>query len=200
MTDDDPLALDIRTGWPADLAARLARHPRESWYPEAARSARGDLSETTRFWLARHDMFRELGDALQAAEAARRDGSVDAACFRAWFAPRLGFFLRELETHHRVEDHHYFPAFAAAAPDLARGFETLDGDHHRIHESLAATAAAGRALLDALARDDDAARLAADGYGAAADALLKRLRRHLGDEEDLIVPLLIERPDAEPAH
>ena len=42
---------------------------------------------------------------------------------------------------------------------------------------------------------DDAARLAGDRYAEASEELLRRLIQHLGDEEDLIVPLILERTE-----
>ncbi len=41
--------------------------------------------------------------------------------------------------------------------------------------------------------DADTLRSRGDAYAAASGALLKGLIRHLDDEEDLIVPLILER-------
>ena len=60
-----------RLGWPADLRVLFERYPREVW------PAHPNLGETARFWLARHDMFRELGGALIAGTAAFREGEED---------------------------------------------------------------------------------------------------------------------------
>ena len=51
---------------------------------------------------------------------------------------------------------------------------------------------AARALLQALAQDRDAQRRAAQAYGGAADRLLDLLGRHLADEEDLVIPAMLE--------
>jgi hypothetical protein len=51
-------------------------------------------------------------------------------------------------------------------------------------------------LLDAAAEKDaggDAARHAAERYAAACGSFGALLARHLVDEEDLVVPLLLER-------
>jgi hypothetical protein len=185
---DPALDLDRRSGWPTELRFLLERYPREVW------PTHPNLGKTLRFWLARHDMFRELGGALGQGVGAFRAGQVGAAEFRRWFAPRLRFFLHELEGHHHIEDAHYFPAFLAAERRLARGFDALEGDHDVIHADLLAAAEAGRGFADSLARGE-AAR-AADGYAAEADRLLRRLLAHLRDEEDLIAPLLLDRGEA----
>jgi hypothetical protein len=58
---------------------------------------------------------------------------------------------------------------------------------------MAATAETANALLPALAGEPQALRRCDDDYAAASSALLKGLIRHLDDEEDLIVPLILDR-------
>jgi iron-sulfur cluster repair protein YtfE (RIC family) len=193
-TDTEALALARRSGWPEDLRVLLARSPREQWQGHA------NLGEMARFWLSRHDMFRELATMIQAIEAQFRDGALSPAEFPRQFVPRLQFLLSQLGVHHQIEDLHYFPIFRAADKRLARGFDVLEGDHHAIHEDMAATADTANALLRALsanlAGDADALRRCGDAYAAASGALLKGLIRHLDDEEDLIVPLILDRGEA----
>jgi hypothetical protein len=184
MTD---LSLDQRTGWPDDLRLLLARYPRETWPHHA------HLGPTARFWLQRHDMFRELGAALQAATGQFREGLVTPPAFRNWFVPRLQFFLSELDAHHRIEDDGYFPIFRAAEPRLLRGFEVLESDHEHIHERLAEVADAANALLRDM--NQDGLQRSVDHYALVSDRLLKGLIGHLGDEEDLIIPLILDRTE-----
>src|SRR5450756_2996504 len=66
-TDTEALALARRSGWPEDLRVLIARFPREQWQGHA------NLGEMARFWLSRHDMFRELATMIQAIEAQFRD-------------------------------------------------------------------------------------------------------------------------------
>jgi hypothetical protein len=191
MTAPDLLALDARLGWPQDLRVLIERYPREVW-PDHP-----NLGQTARFWLQRHAMFRELGAALQAGTGAFREGEVAPAAFKGWFVPRLRFFLGELDGHHRIEDHAYFPLFRAADARLARGFDVLEGDHETIHHALERTAARAGAFLQAPEHDRDAVLRAADAYADEADALLRGLIRHLDDEEDLIVPMILDRGEAD---
>ena len=115
------LALDTRAGWPADLRLLIDRYPREAWEGHA------NLGAMARFWLQRHDMFREIAGALTDATTAFREGTASAQDFRAWFPPRLQFFLQQLNAHHQVEDLHYFPVFQAAEAQLAHGFDGSRG-------------------------------------------------------------------------
>ena len=107
--------------------------------------------------------------------------------------PRLQFLLEQLNVHHQIEDYHHFPRLRAADERLARGFDILEHDHHAIHADMAATAEAANAMLRALQSDADTLRRRGDDYAAASGALLGGLVRHLDDEEDLIVPLILDR-------
>ena len=61
---------------------------------------------------------------------------IEAAEFRPWLKRHLGWTLWQLEQHHQVEDHHYFPLFRRAEPRLAPGFELLEGDHRALHSAI----------------------------------------------------------------
>ena len=229
--------LATRAGLPADLRELLARYPRDVWQGHA------NLGEMAKFWLARHDMFRELGAALDGALAQFHEGVVPAGAFASFFAPRLQFMLQQLEAHHHVEDQHYFPLFRAAENKLEKGFDLLDADHHVIHAALGESAQAANDFLRALSLSahspqskagtladgegltegarrtlrapsplagegwgggssarpgmTDAVKCASDAYAGVNARLLKILTRHLADEEDLIVPLILDRGEQE---
>jgi len=183
------LGLDTRAGWPADLRLLIDRYPREVWQGHA------NLGSMAQFWLSRHDMFRDIGTALEQATAAFRAGTASAGHFRTWFPSRLQFFLQQLNAHHQVEDLHFFPVFQAAEARLAHGFEILERDHATIHQSIERTVETANAFLRAPVNDADPLRVAGDAYAAASDRLLRQLRRHLNDEEDLIIPLILDRSE-----
>ena len=183
----EALALARRTGWPEDLRVLLERYPRERW------EAHANLGEMARFWLSRHAMFRELSETIEQVTEQFRVGNLPPAEFARQFAPRLQFILDQLNVHHQIEDFHYFPIFRAADARLAIGFDVLEGDHHHIHGDMARTAETANAFLQALRSDTDTLRRCSDGYADASATLLKGLIRHLDDEEDLIVPLILDR-------
>lgn len=185
----DPLHLETRAGLPDDLRYLVAKYPRGEW------QAHDNIQGMAGFWLQRHDMFRDMGGLLTTAIGDYREGRKDAREFAAFFAPRLNFFLGNLDGHHNVEDHHYFPIFAAAETRLKRGFEVLDADHHMIHDALERNAETANAFLRALEESDDKQRFAADAYADENSRLIAMLKRHLDDEEDLIIPLILDRGD-----
>jgi hemerythrin-like domain-containing protein len=181
------LDLDTRSGWPEELRFLLERYPREGWMEHA------NLGGMCRFWLQRHAMFRELGGSLRDATQQFRAGAVPPKEFQAWFGPRLQFFLSQLHAHHQVEDFHYFPIFRSAEERLKQGFETLERDHEAIHASILKSVEAANEFLKSFNGDADKTRHSADRYADVNAALLKQLLRHLDDEEDLIVPLILDR-------
>jgi len=183
------LLLEQRSGLPADLRFLADKYPREDW------QAHDNIHGMANMWLQRHDMFRDIGGILTGAIADYREGRTDAQGFAKFFAPRLNFFLGHLDGHHNVEDAHYFPVFAKVETRLKRGFEILDADHHTIHEGLERNSDAGNAFLRALGETEDRQRFAADAYADENTRLVAMLTRHLADEEDLIIPLILERGD-----
>lgn len=187
---DAATGLDLRTGLPEEWLYLLRTYPREGW------PAHRNYGPLTQFWLARHDAFRQLGRTLQDALAQFREGHVDADRFGGFFAPRLQRFLTELHHHHLIEDHHYFPVFMQAERRLVAGFELLEGDHELIHHRIEAVIERANGLLTAMQeRDGDRIRRAADAYAETSGRLISGLMRHLDDEEDLVVPLILDRSE-----
>jgi len=60
---------------------------------------------------------------------------------------------------------------------------------------MARTAETANALLRSLQGGGDTMRRSGDNYADASGTLLKGLVRHLDDEEDLIVPLILDRSE-----
>jgi len=191
MTIKPELLLPNRIGkLPDDIAFLRAKYPRETW------DAHRNFGQTARFWLQMHDMFRELGGLLQSATAQFREGQLAPDAFHRFFAPRLRYFLTHLDGHHNVEDYNYFPLFRSHDKRLIVGFDLLEGDHEVIHEQLAISADTGQKFIEALHQEGDARRFAADAYADNADRLLAWLLRHLDDEEDLVMPSILEHSEA----
>ena len=181
--------LDERTGWPEELLVLLKEHPRETW--------RARPSPMAQFWLEKHDAFRRESETLEAMTIEYREERLGTQEFMMRSAPRLQNLLGHLHGHHQVEDFHYFPHFRAAEPRLARGFETLEKDHRTLHEGIEQVVETFNALAAAFGEepgaDRDAQRRASERYVEASLMLYRRLVRHLGDEEDLIIPLMLDR-------
>lgn len=192
MSTSSDLHITRRTGkLPPDISYVREKYPRETW------DTHRNYGETARFWLQMHDMFRELGGMLKQSTHHFREGGMEPDEFRRFFAPRLKCFLGHLEGHHSIEDFQYFPLFRAHDKRLIVGFDLLEEDHEVIHGKLIASAETGQLFLQSLHQEGDARRYAADAYADNADTLLNWLPRHLDDEEDLVIPSILEHTEAE---
>jgi len=178
----DALALDIRTGLPEALRVLLDEYPREAWEQVG-------LSPLIRFWLDRHMMFRKLTERLEDDSRAALEGRADPRTHAAALSRFGGLLVNELHGHHHVEDAHYFPLLSQHDARLGAGFELLDADHHALDGHLQAFVARANAVLQAedLTRHDATGR-----FLEGLEGFAPLLERHLTDEEDLVVPVLLK--------
>lgn len=186
MTDTpEDLSLTARAGLPDTLKALFEAHPRESW------GVARPLGDLTLFWLERHQMLRELLSRLGGETQQMLDLGDERGAGMRRLARYAQIFAGELHMHHNVEDHHYFPALSQREARLASGFELLDADHHTLDAALHEFAEQSNALFRAFA-EGAATDRSLDDYHALLRRFSPMLERHLIDEEDLIVPILIE--------
>jgi len=171
--------------WAQEVRARLEHHPRDSW--------RNDPTHAARFWLEIHDGFRREANGLIALLGEHRRGRRTAAELTVISAPRLTGLVARLRDHHEIEDFEYFPAFRALEPKLAPAFDVLASDHSRLQRHVDEALAALTELLDAVGSDAAGTPRVTDRYASRADELCRALARHLDDEEDVIIPQLLER-------
>jgi iron-sulfur cluster repair protein YtfE (RIC family) len=181
------LEIEARQGWPPDLRWLVERYPRAAWRDHV------NLGELARFWLQIHDGFRAQAKVLESTASDFREGRMTPNEFRAVLVPRLRIFLTHLNGHHQIEDFQFFPLFAAAEPRLARGFDVLEADHEAIHRVMDEMVVAANALIAPPEVDSNGGRRLGDTYAGVGDHLIRLLARHLDDEEDLIIPLILDR-------
>ncbi len=132
---------------------------------------------------------------LQAAANDYREQLSTPRKFGLSIAPRVQGFISQLHGHHQIEDAHYFPAFRAADQRLARGFDVLADDHELLHEGMVTNIRTINKLVDIVREPGESSidekRRAADSFVECSELLYRRLARHLDDEEDLIIPLML---------
>lgn len=94
------------------------------------------------------------------------------------------------------------PRLLLRHPSWKKGFDILDNDHHVIHRSIDELGLASHeliaALTGAISGKEGEPRRAADKLAGQVSAFDKVLIRHLEDEEDLIIPLILERSRDDP--
>ena len=181
MTDPVPdrgaLSLGTRTGLPEALRVLSEDFPREGWEKHPG------LDGMVKFWLDRHIAFRRLTALMRDDTMALIGGDME----HGTFAPRLtrmgNHFLSDLHAHHSIEDAYFFPRLVDLDSRISHGFGLLEADHEEIDGALHKFAGAARVVLDG----------GEGGPFAEQLALVDRfLDRHLTDEEDLIVPVLLK--------
>ncbi len=182
MTDvqpEDPLALIRRRGLPDALRVLADHWPRIDW------ARHPNFEPLAAYWLDRHQGFRQGLALLTEATQGRLDGAVGPAVFADTVQRLGGRLVGELHLHHNVEDHEYFPLMAGIDTRLARGFAMLDADHHALDDWLADLTTAAERVMRRQDRD------AAGTMLGALERFAPLLDRHLTDEEDLVVPVIL---------
>jgi iron-sulfur cluster repair protein YtfE (RIC family) len=181
---DPDLSLERRAGLPDSLRVLLERHPRDGW------TADPGFQGLIAFWLARHQAFRDLTAQMRTDVALVRDRRTDPDRFASRLAQLGSRFVNELHGHHQIEDQHYFPILAAKEPRILHGFTMLDQDHHALDGHIDRFVKGANAILRR--RDEPAAFQTATGrFGDDLTRFSGFLERHLTDEEDLIVPVIL---------
>jgi iron-sulfur cluster repair protein YtfE (RIC family) len=175
--------LASRTGLPDALRVLVETLPRSGW------DTHPNFDGLTRFWLDRHLMFRDVLGQLRGGAEARLDGSVDPVKHARETQRYAAFLLNELHMHHQIEDHHYFPHLQGLDARLSRGFEILDADHHALDGHIRALAEVANAYLSDF--DGTEARDRAGRLRETLAGFETFLDRHLTDEEDLVVPIIL---------
>ena len=179
------LALDKRDGLPDALRVLLADYPRDAWASDPG------FSELIRFWLDRHLMFRRILDIMQGEAEELLDNRMEIRKFGSHLSRYAGFFIQELHMHHTIEDQQYFPKLQVLDDRIGWGFDLLDKDHHAIDGHLQSFTEDANGVLVAISEGQD--------HRPAMDRLMSRLgqtegmlNRHLTDEEELVVPVLLK--------
>ncbi len=187
MAKKTPLSevtLAARRGLPEEFRIILADYPRLSW-PDHR-----DFNGLAAFWLDRHLNFRQVLAVLSGDVQLRLDRKISRTD-HAQRLQRVGSgFLGDLIGHHQIEDQTYFPELARLEPRIARGFDMLDGDHHDLHALIDRFARGANEVLGAAS--DPKAHEAAARFLADITVFERMLLRHLTDEEDLVLPVVLK--------
>ena len=162
---------------PGELKAFLSDYPRVEW------NSHPNFPNFAEFWLQRHDMFRKLGLHLVQLSQAILNNDIDTKEFQKQTLIYSGFMLQELHTHHIMEDTFFFPGIVKYDSKLSTAIDLLENDH----QAISSIVNNYKVLLDELQLTKEASNCARrllecqNGFNEA-------LKRHLEDEEDIIVP------------
>lgn len=178
-----------RLGLPEPYCYLREAFPRLRWHEP-------QVGSVARFWLQMHSDFRRGSAQMEALTGRWRAGDLDAADLHRQLIPTLQHFLQHLDGHHNVESHHYFPVMRQVEPRIGAGIDLLDRDHDAIHGQLETLFQQGLAFHQAIATNAPTTGDAAARLADAIDAAGSPLARHLEDEEDIVIPLLVRHADA----
>ncbi|MCK0096917.1 hemerythrin domain-containing protein [Yoonia sp. F2084L] len=186
----DNLALAKRAQLPDALRVLLAEYPRDGWEADPG------FDGLIRFWLDRHLMFRRLMREMREGTEALLDRKTAPDRYAAMVSRYGGMFVNGLHEHHTIEDTYYFPKLATKDARIEKGFAILDKDHHDIDAFLASFVDRANEIIQTSA-DRDTLQTVAGSFQQELAKLEGLLDRHLIDEEELIVPVILRYGSAD---
>jgi len=177
--------VETRVGLSNDLRELLFAIPPNEW-PDHI-----NYDGTAAFWQAVHRSLLAESDALAGGLEQLTDmtpGDMQSGLLMNDMRHLGRHLLGHAHTHHHVEDHSYFPRFVERFPRLSAAIDLFDSDHRALEET-----------LDSIGRHIEgfnAGKTSRDEIGAAlgdARKLNRILKRHLADEEDIVIPALLQQ-------
>lgn len=182
---DPKLALDKRAGLPEPLRVLLLDYPRLGW------EAHPNFSGLVQFWLEMHMKFRKLLELMDADTKTVLDRGMDMQQYAGRVSRFGGMLVSQLHHHHQIEDGHYFPTLSVLDERITAGFDILEKDHEVMDGLLNRFATAANGVLQNVS-DEVKARDGAGVFLRELDGFGGMLDRHLNDEEELIVPVILK--------
>ena len=182
MTDLTPIRT---TPMPEAMRLLITDYPRDGW------AAHPNFKRATEKWMGAHQMFRQLADVTRSETEAYLDKTRDPDDFAGRLSIYGNLLVRNLHGHHYWEDHSYFPELSAADPRFDAGLEILEKDHEALDGILDAFTEASNRVIKLIHLDERQARDEAGAVHEMASGIERLLERHLSDEEDLAVPIIL---------
>lgn len=167
------------------MLALLREYPRNSWeaYP--------GFRDKTRHWLGALQMFRRISELVRNETERYMDKNRDPMDFAARLSHYGGRLVGDLLGHHGWEDYSYFPELSAADPRFNAGLEILEKDHEELAVVLHSFTKSSDRTIQLIRMRDRKARNEAGRVHGLAEMIEAFLARHLSDEEELAVPIIL---------
>ncbi|MGI9372082.1 MAG: hemerythrin domain-containing protein [Hyphomicrobiales bacterium] len=177
---------DIRqSDMPNELQILLNHYPRDSW------ESHPGFKDKTRQWMSAHQMFRDLGEATRVETERFIDRSSAPEDFAGRLARYGNALVRTLHGHHAWEDRSYFPELSNADSRFDAGLEILEKDHEVLDAVLDGFTKTANRTIKLLDLEERQARDEAGDLHGAIETIERLLERHLSDEEELAVPIIL---------
>ncbi len=173
------------TPMPEEMRFLLAKYPRDAW------AEHPNFKRATEQWLGAHGMFRKLSEIVRSSTEDYLDRNRDPEDYAGRLAHYGNLLVGNLHGHHHWEDRHYFPELAAADPRFEAGLEILETDHLALDGILDGFTRSANRVIKLIQLDETAARDEAGAVHEGAGQIETLLNRHLADEEELAVPIIL---------
>lgn len=170
---------------PNEMRILLAQYPRDEWPDHPG------FKEKTQQWLAAHQMFRRLSEAVRLDTEQYLDRNNDADNFAGRLSRRGNTLIGSLHGHHAWEDLSYFPELSAADRRFDDGLEILENDHNALDVVLDSFTNSAIRTIQLIHFGESSARDEAGKLHSATTTIEAFLQRHLSDEEELAVPIIL---------
>lgn len=170
---------------PEEIGFLLDQYPRDAW------EAHPGFKDKTRHWLGAHQMFRRVSARIRQDAEALLDKGLDVDDYAGRLSHFGGSLVGNLHGHHGWEDHSYFPELSAADPRFDAGLEVLEKDHADLDIVLDDFTRQANRVIKLAHLDEAQAREGVSKLLQTSEVIEAFLARHLGDEEELAVPIIL---------
>lgn len=173
------------TDMPEEMRVLLGTYPRDTW------EAHPGFKDKTRQWLSAHQNFRALAEQVRLDTELVLDKDMALDDYTARLSFLGGRLVGNLHGHHGWEDHSYFPELSTADPRFDAGLEVLENDHADLDVVLDDFTRQANRVIKLAALDQSQAFDEAGAVHDQAMTIEAFLKRHLTDEEELAVPIIL---------
>jgi len=170
---------------PEEMRFLLDKYPRDKW------DAHPGFHEKTRHWLGAHQMFRRVSERVRLDTEAVLNKELALGDYVGRLSYFGGNLVANLHGHHGWEDHSYFPELSAADPRFDEGLDLLEQDHADLDKVLDDITREANRVIKLATLDEAQSLEEANEVLPAAEAIEAFLNRHLSDEEELAVPIIL---------
>ncbi len=170
---------------PEEMRFLLDQYPRDTW------DAHPGFKSKTMQWISAHQGFRRLSQQVRLDTEGLLDREIASDDYAARLSYYGGHLVGNLHGHHGWEDRSYFPELSAADPRFDAGLEVLEKDHADLDRVLDDFTRQANRAIKLTALDEAQAYEEAGKVHETAEVIEAFLGRHLGDEEDLAVPIIL---------
>ncbi len=170
---------------PSDMGALLKDYPRETW------TAHPNFKQATQNWLGAHRAFRKLSKVMREETQSYLNHDLPGDELAGGLAYYGDALVRNLYGHHHWEDRSYFPELSAADPRFDTGLAILEKDHVCFNDLLEQLTRKANRVIKLVQLDETAAYDEAGELLPITQKVQTLLTRHLSDEEELAVPIIL---------